>query len=104
MNRLARSYLKALACCASTVIVSGLAVSQAHADSLPPTPAIGTVAERSQLPPSPPEIVSGALNSRLLRTQSSPFATSSRYSIGAQSPILQVEGCRSASIHKRTLR
>lgn len=72
MNRLARSYLKALACCASTVIVSGLAVSQAHADSLPPTPAIGTVAERSQLPPSPPEIVSGALNSSTPDTKASP--------------------------------
>ena len=74
MNRLARSYLKALACCASTVIVSGLAVSQAHADSLPPTPAIGTVAERSQLPPSPPEIVSGALNSSTPDTKASPDA------------------------------
>jgi hypothetical protein len=60
MNRMTRSHLKAVACCASMAIVSGLAVSPAHAGPRPPSsPGAG------QLRPGLPEIASDALSSRL---------------------------------------
>jgi hypothetical protein len=68
-----RRCLKALACCASTVAVSGVVVSVAHADPVPPAPPAPSMSV-AQLPPSPPEIVSGPLTSSTAGSTASPDA------------------------------